>query len=74
MTAKAKTSLGLTEQELRDVLSEELRISSRVESQLDAIAHSVARAIELDHLRMAEQLASVGVELDPSDDASPTPS
>lgn len=74
MTAKAKTSLGMSEEELRDVLSEELRISSRVESQLDAIAHSVARAMELDHLRIAEQLAKSGLQLDPADDASTTPS
>ena len=52
-------SLGMSEQELREVLSQELSVAFRAEQNtatIHAIAHAVARAIALDHLRIAEQL------------------
>jgi hypothetical protein len=61
------TTLGLTEQALREVLSSELELAFRTEGEaatVHAIAHSVARAIELDHLRIAEQLAAAGVDIE----------
>jgi hypothetical protein len=60
-------SLGMSEQELRDALTEELTISFRVEGNtatVHGIAHSVARVIELDHLRIADQLEKAGVRLE----------
>jgi hypothetical protein len=59
-------SLGLSEQELRDALVEELDLAFRTEGNtatIHAIAHSVARVIVLDHLRIAEQLERSGIEL-----------
>jgi RNA-splicing ligase RtcB len=59
-------SLGMSEQELREVLSEELGLAFRTEQNtvtIHAIAHSVARVIALDHLRMAEQLEREGIRL-----------
>ncbi|MFO7571601.1 MAG: hypothetical protein R6W48_03255 [Gaiellaceae bacterium] len=58
--------LGLSEQELRETLVEELTLAFRTErntTSAHAIAHSIARVIELDHLRMAEQLERAGVRL-----------
>lgn len=69
MATSAQISLGLSEQELRDALTEELAISFRTEGNMftiHGIAHSVARVIELDHLRIAEQLEKAGVKLDAS--------
>ena len=66
MATTAQFSLGLSEQELRDALSEELAISFRGEGNLATIhglAHSIARVIELDHLRIAEQLENAGLKL-----------
>jgi hypothetical protein len=66
MATAKRVSLGLSEQELRDALAEELTLSFRAEQNtatIHGIAHSVARVIELDHLRIAEQLAEAGVEL-----------
>lgn len=66
MTATTHASLGLSEQELRDALTEELAISFRAEGDtatIHGLAHSIARVIELDHLRIAEQLEGAGVEL-----------
>lgn len=66
MATTAQFSLGLSEQELRDALSEELAISFRAEGNLATIhglAHSIARVIELDHLRIAEQLENAGLKL-----------
>jgi hypothetical protein len=57
---------GLSEQELREALEQELITAMRSEGgtpTLHAIAHSVARVIELDHLRIAEQLEAAGVRL-----------
>lgn len=67
MPTTRQTVLGLSEQELRDALTEELRLAYRTEhgETIHAIAHSVARVIELDHLRIAEQLEQAGVRLDP---------
>lgn len=63
--------LGLSEQELREVLEEELERAAGVERDLSAhaIAHSVARVLEQDHLRIAEQLERAGVRLRGEHDA-----
>ena len=69
MTATTHASLGLSEQELRDALTEELAISFRAEGDtatIHGLAHSIARVIELDHLRIVEQLENAGVELKPA--------
>ncbi|MEX0675165.1 MAG: hypothetical protein WD981_02665 [Gaiellaceae bacterium] len=53
------TGFGLSEQELRETLEQELIQGMRAEGgvpTVHAIAHAVARVIELDHLRIAEQL------------------
>jgi hypothetical protein len=63
--------LGLSEQELREALEEELVRAIRAEGEvptIHAIAHSVARILELDHLRMAEQLRRAGVPLEEGED------
>lgn len=68
MTATTHASLGLSEQELRDALTEELAISFRAEGDtatIHGLAHSIARVIELDHLRIAEQLEGAGVDVRP---------
>lgn len=64
------TGLGLSEQELREALEEELVRAMRAEGgvpTVHALAHSVARVLELDHLRIAEQLERAGVELGPGE-------
>jgi putative phosphoribosyl transferase len=69
MATRTQISLGMSEQELRNVLTEELTISFRTEGNtatIHGIAHSIARVIELDHLRIAEQLEKAGVKLDAS--------
>jgi hypothetical protein len=66
MSAMQSTPLGMSEQELRDVLTEELTLSFRAEGNtatIHGLAHSIARVIELDHLRIAEQLESAGVRV-----------
>jgi hypothetical protein len=58
--------IGLSEQELREALEEELERAMRVEGEkptIHAIAHSIARIIELDHLRIEQQLAQAGIRL-----------
>jgi len=68
MDTRTQTALGMSEQELRDALTEELTISLRTEGNavtIYAIAHAVARVIELDHLRIGEQLERAGIRLDP---------
>ena len=60
--------IGLTEQELREALEEELILAMRSEGDrptVHAIAHSIARVIELDHMRLGEQLARAGLVLEP---------
>jgi len=59
--------LGLPEQELRQTFEEELLRAMHVEGDrptVHAIAHTVARIIEKDHLRIGEQLEHAGVQLD----------
>ena len=66
MPTSKHISLGLSEQELREALVEELTLAFRTERNrlsVHAIAHSIARVIELDHLRLAEQLERAGVRL-----------
>ena len=58
--------LGLAEHELRSALEEELVRAIQTEGEaptIHAIAHSVARILEQDHLRMADQLQRAGVRL-----------
>jgi hypothetical protein len=57
---------GLSEQRLREGLEDELIRTMRAEGgvpTIHAIAASIARIIELDHLRMAEQLEESGLRL-----------
>ena len=64
--ARPCPALGLTEQELRERLETELVQAIRSEGDaptIHAIAHSIARVLEEDHLRIAEQLRAVGVRL-----------
>jgi hypothetical protein len=59
--------LGLSEQELRTALEEELIRAMHAEGDaptVHALAHSVARVIALDHLRIAEQLEAAGVRFE----------
>jgi hypothetical protein len=58
---------GLPEHELRSALEEEFVRAMRAEGEaptVHAIAHSVARILELDHQRMAAQLERAGVSLE----------
>jgi hypothetical protein len=64
---KEESMLGLSEQEIRDELVEELVRAMRSEGEaptIHAIAHSIARVLERDHLRIAAQLEAAGVQLD----------
>jgi hypothetical protein len=66
-TTSSSPSIGLSEAELRHQLEQELVRAMRAEGQaptIHAIAHSIARVIEEDHLRIAEQLERAGVRLD----------
>jgi hypothetical protein len=57
---------GLSEQRLREGLEEELVRSMRAEGNaptIHALAASIARILEQDHLRMAEQLEAAGIKL-----------
>jgi hypothetical protein len=59
--------LGLSEQQIREGLEEELIRAMRAEGgapTIHAIAHSVARILEEDHLRIAEQLRTAGIPID----------
>jgi hypothetical protein len=59
--------VGLSESELRHELEEELMLAMRTEGEvptIHAIAHSIARVLEQDHLRIAEQLERAGLRLD----------
>jgi hypothetical protein len=58
--------IGLSEAELRHELEEELVRAMRAEGDaptIHAIAHSIARVIDRDHQRVAEQLQLAGVRL-----------
>lgn len=57
-------SLGMSEQELRKALSEEFTLAFRTEQNtatIHAMAHSIARVMALDHMRIAEQLEREGI-------------
>jgi hypothetical protein len=59
--------LGLSEQEIREGLEQELILAMRSEGgvpSIHSIAHSIARILELDHLRLEEQLRQAGVQLE----------
>lgn len=63
-------TFGLSEQQLRERLEEELVRAMHAEGDaptVHAIAHAVARVIELDHLRIAEQLDAAGVRVEGTD-------
>lgn len=63
-------SLGLSEQELRETLSDELALAFRTERgvTIHGMAHSIARVMALDHLRIAEQLERGEIRLpEPAD-------
>lgn len=58
-------AFGLGEQELRERLEQELVRAMHVEGDrptVHAIAHSIARVVHEDHVRMLEQLGRVGVQ------------
>jgi hypothetical protein len=60
--------LGMSEHELRHELERELIGAMRAEGgvpTVHAIAHSIARVLTEDHLRMAEQLERAGIRLSP---------
>jgi hypothetical protein len=66
-TTSNSPSIGMSEAELRHQLEHEFVRAMRAEGQaptIHAIAHSIARVIEEDHLRIAEQLERAGVRLD----------
>jgi len=74
MDTETHTWFGLSEEELRDALMEELTIAFRAEGDIATIhglAHSIARVIEFDHLRIAEQLERAGIRLSESAHARP---
>ena len=59
-------SLGMSEQELREALSEELTLAFRTEQNtatIHGMAHSIARVIALDDMRIAEKLEREGIRL-----------
>ena len=62
--------LGLSEQELRQGIEDELITAMRTEGNaptIHAIAHAVARTIELGHCGIAEQLEAAGIRLEDGD-------
>lgn len=66
-TTSRSSAIGLSEAELRHELETGLARAMRAEGQaptIHAIAHSIARVLEQDHLRIAEQLERAGVRLD----------
>jgi len=70
-TKEATMNLGMSEQEIREGLEEELIRAMRAEGgvpTLHAIAHSIARILDQDHLRLAEELESAGVVLKDAED------
>ena len=67
MATETLTRLGLSEQELRELLTEELERALQAQGgewSADAIGHSVARILHLDHLRIVEQLEAAGIQLE----------
>jgi hypothetical protein len=72
----AYAPLGLGEQELREAFETELSQAMRVEGNVPtvhAIAHSFARVMEFDHLRIAEQLERAGVRIEKPHSELPHP-
>jgi hypothetical protein len=66
MAAELGGRLGLSEQELRDALTDELDRALRAQGgewAPDTIAHGVARVLHLDHLRMLEQFEAAGIRM-----------
>ena len=64
--ATATRSFGLSEEEIRNRLAEELIRAMRVEGErptVHAIAHGIARILHEDHLRMLDQLDRARVPL-----------
>ena len=62
------TTFGLSEQEYRTELQDELTRAMRSEGgeqTIHAIAHAIARVASLDHLRIGEQLEAAGVRIGP---------
>jgi hypothetical protein len=62
---------GLSEQEIRERLEAELLRAMRTEGNaptVHAIAHSIARILGEDHLRMAAQLQQAGCDVAPLPD------
>lgn len=60
-------SFGLTGQRIRESLEQELVRAMRAEGRvptIHAIAHSFARVVEYEHLRMVDQLRRAGVQLE----------
>ena len=57
--------LGLTEQELRQALEQELERAAVIERELTphAFAHTISRVLTQDHLRTAEQLEGAVLRL-----------
>jgi hypothetical protein len=68
MSAETTTrSFGLSEEAIRERLAEELAGAMRAEGNvptIHAVAHSIARVLDLDHRRMIEQLEEAGVALE----------
>jgi hypothetical protein len=70
MTSRLLT-IGLSEQRLRETLEQELLRAMPPRAAVptvEAVAHAVARAIELDNLAIAEQLQAAGVPLNDDGD------
>ena len=66
MATETAARLGLSEQELRELLDEELERALHAQGgewAPDVLAHSNARILHLDHLRIVEQLEAAGVRL-----------
>jgi hypothetical protein len=66
MDTRYAPALGMSEQELREALTEELLLAMKSEGEaptIHAIAHSIARVLEIDHLRMVDQLERAGVRM-----------
>jgi hypothetical protein len=70
-TASSSAALGLSESELRHQLEAELGHAMRTEGEaptIHAIAHSIARVLAQDHLRIAEQLERAGITVKPGEE------
>lgn len=64
--ADGMTGFGLSEQEIREGLEVELLRAMRTEGNVPtvhAFAHSIARILEEDHMRMVAQLQRAGCDV-----------